>query len=91
MTLRALRRARALGPLERVLDQEYRVSSAALAHSDLAEGIRAQVIDRDREPKWSPGTLAEVTDADIERFFAPLGERELGLAAQLDHTKEAVW
>lgn len=91
VTLRALRRARDLGPLESVLDQEYRVSCAALAHPDLAEGIRAQVIDKDRDPKWSPGTLVEVTDADVERFFAPLGERELGLAARLDHTQEVAW
>ncbi|MGQ4513162.1 3-hydroxyisobutyryl-CoA hydrolase [Streptomyces sp. DW26H14] len=96
VTLRALRRARALGPLESVLDQEYRVSCAALTHPDLAEGIRAQVIDKDRDPKWSPGTLVEVTDANVERFFAPLGEtphgeRELGLAAGLDDTQEVAW
>ncbi|WP_406840369.1 enoyl-CoA hydratase/isomerase family protein [Streptomyces sp. AHU1] len=80
VTLAALRRARRLGSLERVLDQEYRVSCAALSAPDLVEGVRAQIIDKDREPRWSPATLAEVTDADVERFFAPLGERELGLS-----------
>ncbi|MET8096679.1 enoyl-CoA hydratase/isomerase family protein [Streptomyces sp. NPDC005236] len=80
VTLTALRRARRLGSLERVLDQEYRVSCAALSAPDLVEGVRAQIIDKDREPRWSPATLAEVTDADVERFFAPLGERELGLS-----------
>jgi len=79
VTLAALRRARRLGSLERVLEQEYRVSCAALTMPDLVEGIRAQVIDKDRDPRWSPGTLAEVTDADVERFFEPLGEHELGL------------
>ncbi|MFF8732337.1 enoyl-CoA hydratase/isomerase family protein [Streptomyces sp. NPDC015171] len=90
VTLAALRRARHLGPLERVLDQEYRVSCAALGTSDLLEGIRAQVIDKDRDPHWSPATLAEVTDADVGRFFAPLGDRELGLAGS-DTTPEAAW
>lgn len=80
VTLAALRRARRLGTLEEALDQEYRVSCAALAIPDLVEGVRAQIIDKDRNPRWSPATLAEVTDADVERFFAPLGERELGLA-----------
>ncbi len=80
VTLAAVRRARRLGSLERVLAQEYRVSCAALVTPDLVEGIRAQVIDKDRTPRWSPDTLAEVTDADVERFFEPLGERELGLA-----------
>jgi enoyl-CoA hydratase len=80
VTLAAVRRARRLGSLERVLEQEYRVSCAALVTPDLVEGIRAQVIDKDRTPRWSPATLAEVTDADVERFFELLGERELGLA-----------
>ncbi|MFF0598709.1 enoyl-CoA hydratase/isomerase family protein [Streptomyces antibioticus] len=91
VTLAALRRARRLGPLERVLDQEYRVSRACLRAPDLVEGIRAQVIDKDRDPRWSPATLAEVTAADVERFFAPLGERELGLAAVSDTPEEVVW
>lgn len=84
VTLAALRRARRLGSLERVLDQEYRVSCAALTTHDLVEGIRAQVVDKDRTPRWSPATLAEVTDSDVERFFTPLGPHELGLAAGTD-------
>ncbi len=80
VTLAALRRARRLGTLERVLDQEYRVSCAMLTAPDLVEGVRAQIIDKDRRPRWSPATLAEVTDADVQRRFTPLGDRELGLA-----------
>ncbi|MEV6809971.1 enoyl-CoA hydratase/isomerase family protein [Streptomyces sp. NPDC051132] len=81
VTLAAVRRARRLGSLERVLDQEYRVSLAALSSPDLVEGVRAQLVDKDRRPRWSPATLAEVTDADVARFFAPLGDGELGLGA----------
>ncbi|QFG20215.1 enoyl-CoA hydratase/isomerase family protein [Actinomadura sp. WMMB 499] len=81
VTLRALRRARELGRLEPVLDQEYRVSLAALASHDLVEGIRAQVIDKDRSPRWSPPALDAVTDTDVDRYFASLGDRELGLAS----------
>ncbi|MFI6558439.1 enoyl-CoA hydratase/isomerase family protein [Streptomyces griseus] len=90
VTLAALRRARELGPLERVLEQEYRVSCAALASPDLVEGIRAQVIDKDRNPRWSPGTLVEVTDADVARHFAPTGGEELSLAAS-DSSQEEPW
>ncbi|MGW0845458.1 enoyl-CoA hydratase/isomerase family protein [Streptomyces sp. NPDC002787] len=79
VTLTAVRRARRLGSLERALEQEYRVSCAALTTPDLVEGIRAQVIDKDRAPRWSPPTLADVTDTDVERHFAPLGDRELRL------------
>ncbi len=77
--------------MERVLDQEYRVSCATLTSPDLVEGIRARVIDKDRAPRWSPPTLGEVGDADVERFFTPLGERELGLAAPSDTSEEVVW
>ncbi|WP_030423393.1 MULTISPECIES: enoyl-CoA hydratase/isomerase family protein [unclassified Streptomyces] len=85
-TLAAVRRARVLGSLEAVLDQEYRSSLAGLGSHDLVEGIRAQVVDKDRSPRWSPATLAEVTDDDVERYFAPLGERELGLAYAAEGT-----
>ncbi|MDX2527335.1 enoyl-CoA hydratase/isomerase family protein [Streptomyces europaeiscabiei] len=88
VTLSSMRRARRLGSLERVLEQEYRVSCAALATADLVEGIRAQVIDKDRDPRWSPAALADVTDADVERYFEPLGDRELGLARPDDPAEE---
>ncbi|MEV6723755.1 enoyl-CoA hydratase/isomerase family protein [Streptomyces xanthochromogenes] len=89
-TLESLRRARRLASLEEVLDQEYRVSCAALSTPDLVEGIRAQVIDKDRAPHWNPGTLAEVADADVARYFAPLGDRELGLGATI-RASEVPW
>ncbi|WP_328946673.1 enoyl-CoA hydratase/isomerase family protein [Streptomyces sp. NBC_00250] len=92
VTLTAVRRARGLGPLERVLEQEYRVSCAALDSPDLVEGIRAQVIDKDRDPRWSPAALADVTGEDVARYFAPLGiDRELRLPAVTDSFQEVPW
>jgi enoyl-CoA hydratase len=41
-------------------------------------------VDKDRNPQWKPASLAEVTPADVERYFAPLGDRELHL-----HSKES--
>ncbi|GAA3020279.1 enoyl-CoA hydratase/isomerase family protein [Streptomyces fulvorobeus] len=81
VTLAAVRRARRLGSLEAVLDQEYRVSCRAFAAPDLVEGVRAQIIDKDRAPKWYPAALADVTEADVARYFAPLEGRELGLGS----------
>jgi enoyl-CoA hydratase/carnithine racemase len=74
VTLRAVRKAAQLGTLEDVLRQEYRVSCAALRSHDLVEGIRAQLIDKDRNPKWSPASLAAVGDADVDAFFAAAGD-----------------
>ncbi|MEY9844183.1 enoyl-CoA hydratase [Streptacidiphilus sp. BW17] len=77
VTLASVRRARELGTLEDVLAQEYRVSCEALRNPDVAEGIRAQVIDKDRTPHWQPAALQDVDAATVERHFAPLGDREL--------------
>ncbi|TFD62511.1 enoyl-CoA hydratase/isomerase family protein [Cryobacterium suzukii] len=79
VTLASLRRARDLGSLEEVLEQEYRVSLRMVAGHDVIEGIRAQVIDKDRNPRWQPSTLGAVSDADVQAHFAPLGEGELRL------------
>lgn len=49
---------------------EYVVSLHCAAHGDFAEGIRALLIDKDRQPRWNPATLAEATPAWAERFFA---------------------
>ncbi len=72
VALEAVRRAARLATLEDVLRQEYRVSCGTLRHPDLVEGIRAQVIDKDRKPKWSPSSLSAVSAADVEAFFAPV-------------------
>lgn len=71
VALEAVRRAAKLDTLEDVLRQEYRTSCGSLRSHDLVEGIRAQVIDKDRKPKWSPPSLAAVTQADVDAYFAP--------------------
>lgn len=67
VTLRSLREAAGDATLEDTLVREYRVSLRCLLHPDMAEGIRAQVIDKDRNPSW-----AEFSEVSVEKFFAPL-------------------
>ncbi|GAA1637640.1 enoyl-CoA hydratase/isomerase family protein [Georgenia ruanii] len=69
VALEALRRARALDSLEEALEQEFRVSTRHLSAPDFAEGIRAQVIDKDRSPAWRPADLGEITTSMVEEFF----------------------
>lgn len=93
-TLEALRRAAGLATLEECLDQDFRVGVRMLSTPDFAEGIRAQVIDKDRTPRWRPATLADVSRSDVVARFAPLAAHEqggeLGLSdrvhAARDHT-----
>ena len=70
VTLEAVRRAASLATLEDVLRQEFRTSCAALRSHDLVEGIRAQIIDKDRNPQWSPASFDAVTAADVDAYFA---------------------
>jgi enoyl-CoA hydratase len=74
VALEAVRRAAKLDTLEDVLVQDYRVSSASARSHDLVEGIRALIIDKDRNPKWSPPNLAAVSAADIDAYFAPVDD-----------------
>ena len=71
VTLASIRRAVGYKTLEETLVQEYRVSCAAVRSHDLVEGIRAQVVDKDRNPRWSPVSLVAVTDEDVQSYFAP--------------------
>jgi enoyl-CoA hydratase len=81
VALESLRRVKGLS-LDEALAQEYRVGLRCLAGADFREGIRAQVVDKDRNPQWKPATLHEVRAADVERYFAPLGDRELNLESK---------
>lgn len=69
VALEAVRRAAKLATLEDVLRQEFRTSCASLRTHDLVEGIRALLIDKDKNPQWKPGSLGEVTTEDIEAYF----------------------
>jgi enoyl-CoA hydratase len=70
VTLAALRRAAALPSLEAALDQDYRVASRFAAGTEVIEGIRAQVIDKDRSPRWQPATLADLPPDVAESALA---------------------
>jgi enoyl-CoA hydratase len=74
VALEAVRRAAKLDSIEGVLRQEYRASCSTLRTQDHIEGIRAQVVHKDRNPKWSPASLAAATPTPLRRFFGPVDD-----------------
>lgn len=70
VALRAIRQARHLPSLEDCLQMEYRVSLACIEAPDMLEGIRAAIVDKDRQPRWSPPSLAQVGPELVARYFS---------------------
>lgn len=76
VTLRQLREGARLD-FEAAMIMEYRIVQRCMEGHDFFEGIRAQLIDKDRKPRWSPSSVEEVDDSAIAAYFESLGERDL--------------
>jgi enoyl-CoA hydratase/carnithine racemase len=68
LTFELLRRARHLS-LADVFRMELVVALHCAQRPDLAEGIRALLIDKDQKPRWQPAVLAEVTPEWVQGYF----------------------
>jgi enoyl-CoA hydratase len=69
VTSEALERARRMGGVEDVLAQDLVLATYFVHHADFAEGVRAQLVDKDRSPHWSHVRLEDVTPTDVSRAF----------------------
>ena len=63
--------------LEQCLVREYRAALEVFRSDDFREGVRAAVIDKDRNPRWSPPAIQDVTPAMVAPYFAEIGADEL--------------
>ncbi len=75
----ALRQMETGGALsfEQAMIMEFRIVSRICHGHDFYEGVRAVIVDKDNKPQWRPGEGAEVSQAAVDAYFAPLGENEL--------------
>eukprot|EP00937_MAST-01D_sp_MAST-1D-sp2_P005410 g5410.t1 len=78
LTIEACARHGAAGvSITDALEAEYRLSQRCMRpqpHSDFREGIRAVLLDKDpKSARWDPPTLEQVSAANVDAFFAPLG------------------
>jgi enoyl-CoA hydratase len=66
-----LREARRSPDLQTCLEREFAGTAQVVRTADFYEGIRAAIIDKDRNPKWSPARLEDVPPESVDAFFAP--------------------
>ncbi|KNX38987.1 enoyl-CoA hydratase/isomerase family protein [Luteipulveratus halotolerans] len=69
VTLEALRRAARLGSVREVLDQDLVIAGHLVADGDFVEGVRAQLVDKDRTPTWQHGSVDEVSASVVQKYF----------------------
>lgn len=55
---------------------ELTLSVRCCLGTELAEGVRALLIDKDKQPQWAYRGIAEVSEEYIDGFFAPLWEED---------------
>jgi enoyl-CoA hydratase len=72
VTLRQLRLGASLPSFTENMALEYRLGGRVVRTHDFQEGVRAVVVDKDNMPNWSPADLSGVSEADLDRLFAPL-------------------
>lgn len=79
LTLEMIRRVRGSTlSIRDALEMEYRVSHRIMEHGDFLEGVRAAIIDKDRQPAWRHAQ-GEVPEAEVSGMLAPLGPDALDL------------
>lgn len=82
VTIHQLARTRADAlDLAAVLEDDYRILSRLAELPNFQEGVRAQVIDKDRSPKWVPERIEELDPEALRSILEPrrVGEQPLGL------------
>ncbi len=71
ITFEAFRRSRGQ-TLAQVLQTELLLSQQCIRRDEFFEGVRAAVIDKDRNPKWNPGNIFQIDWDIVLDHFKPL-------------------
>ena len=72
VTWNLLQRAHAMlhEPFENHTKLDYLISQNFLQFSgDFFEGVRAKLIDKTNDPKWTPNALSDIEDEEVKQFF----------------------
>ncbi len=68
VAMRALVRARSLR-LSEVFAQDLHLAESVIPSGDFVEGVRALLVDKDKNPHWRHSSLEAVPAAEIDRVF----------------------
>jgi len=69
-TYQQFRRCEGLG-LADCLRAEMILSTNTVRHPEFSEGVRALIIDKDKQPKWQFASVEDVSEVYIAAFFEP--------------------
>jgi enoyl-CoA hydratase len=72
VAFRQLRLGRDLKRFADNMAMEYRIGARVVMRHDFIEGVRAVIVDKDNQPRWSPPVLEEVSEGLLDEIFAPL-------------------
>lgn len=54
------------------LQLEYRLAVRAVRQYNFLEGVRAALVDKDKQPLWQPSSLQDLDESSVEALFEPL-------------------
>lgn len=70
MTLEAIERARGMETLAEVFEQDLALTRATAINPDFVEGVRAQLVDKDKSPSWRHARIEDVDPKLVQEMFA---------------------
>mmetsp|Transcript_76420 Transcript_76420/g.105749 ORF Transcript_76420/g.105749 Transcript_76420/m.105749 type:complete len:89 (+) Transcript_76420:866-1132(+) len=67
--------------IKETYEMEYKISQGFMEHTEFFEGVRALLVDKDRNPQWKHNHVNEVSADEVKFFF----ERNETIGLEREH------